>query len=181
MKVLNDDQDISYNKQFLSTIDESFHGNKVGDFLRKKFAKVLVFSHANDPDGLLSVMLAQLAFGEVDYKLTNNPQTDILEYISSKDILSEYDFIIITDIYPGRPVLEALPNAYWFDHKQNSLDKIKQHNLSLPNSTIKLKVNGRPTSGSELFYLWLKANKLISSQPADFVEYIRQIDTWDFV
>lgn len=182
VKVLNDndDQDMLYNGQFLSTIDESFQGGKVGDFLRKKFAKVLVFSHANDPDGLLCIILAQLAFAKVDYKLTNNPQADILKYIDSRDISSEYDHVIITDIYPGRPVLEALPNVHWFDHKQNSLDKIKQHNLILPNATVKLEHNGRPTSGSELFYLWLKDNKLISDQPDTFVEYIRQIDTWDY-
>ena len=153
----------------------------MGDFLRKKFAKVLVFAHANDPDGLLSVILAQLAFPEVDYLLTNNPQSDILKYLGSRsDLLSEYGYIIISDIYPGKSVLEALPHAYWFDHKQNSIDKVRQHKLVLPNAHLSVKIEGRPTSGSELLYRWLRSNRLLSSDSADFVEYIRQVDTWDY-
>lgn len=178
VKVINDAQDIAFNQQFLSTIDGSFESGAVGEFLRMKFAKVLVFSHANDPDGLLSVILAQLAFAEVDYKLTNNPQIDIMECIESKD-LSQYEYIIISDLYPGRPVLKALPDAYWFDHKQHSLNKMAEHQLILPHATIVTEIDGRPASASELFYRWLKENQLISDSPANFVEYIRQHDTWD--
>jgi len=179
VKIINDDQAITYDQRFLSTSDESYSHGKVGAYLRKKFAKVLIFSHANDPDGLLSVILAQLAFTDVEYLLTNSPQKDITKYLQEHDV-SEYDYIFITDIYPGRPVLEALPNAYWFDHKQLSIDKIKQHNLILPNATIRIELNGQPTSGSELLYSWLRNNKLIGEESASFVEYIRAIDTWDF-
>lgn len=181
VKIIRDDQNISYNQQFLSTIDESFQNGLVGKYLRNKFAKVLVFSHANDSDGLLSVILAQLAFGKVDYLLTNSPQNDISTYLDEhQGELKDYDFIIISDIYPGRPVLERLPNVYWFDHKQNSVDKIKQHKLDLPNAVVKTHINGRPTSGSELLFNWLKDLDLISDESSDFVEYIRQLDTWDF-
>ena len=181
VKVIRDDQDISNDQQFLSTIDESFQSGLIGKYLRRKFAKVLVFSHANDPDGLLSVILAQLAFAKVDYLLTNNPQKDITAYLDEHQAeLKDYDFIIISDIYPGRPVLERLPKAYWFDHKQSSIDKIKKHNLKLPNAVVETDIDGRPTSGSELFYRWLKDLKLISDESSGFVEYIRQLDTWDF-
>jgi|GEM_PF-989763 len=179
VKVINDEQDIPYDGQFVSTSDESFKNGNVGKMLRRKLAKVLVFSHANDPDGLLGVILAQLVFAHTDYLLTNNPQADILDYIAKHDI-SDYDYIFITDIYPGRPVFAALPDAYWFDHKQSSIDKIQQHGLELPQAGVRAKVNGRPTSASELFFLWLRAEGLINKAPADFVEYIRKIDNWDF-
>lgn len=179
VKVINDAQAIPYTQQFLSTIDESFAQGKVGEYIRKKFAKVLVYSHANDPDGLLSVMLAQLAFAEVDYLLTNNPQTEIMNHLSTVNV-EDYDLVIVSDIYPGKPVLKALPNAFWFDHKQHSLDKIEEHGLVMPNATITTHLDGRPTSGSELLYRWLREQQLLDDAPSAFVEYIRKIDTWDF-
>ena len=147
--------------------------------MRKKFAKVLILSHANDPDGLLSVILAQLAFAEVDYFLTNDPQTDITDYLQKNDI-DKYEYVFMTDIYPGKPVLEALPNIYWFDHKQNSIDKIAKHKLDLSNAWVTVSYNKRPTSGSELFYMWLKKNGLLDSEADSFVELVRQNDTWDY-
>lgn len=179
VKVISDEQDISFDQQFLSTIDESFSNGAVGNFIRKKLAKVLVFSHAKDPDGLLSVILAQLAFAEVEYVLTNNPQADILEHLAKTDITA-YEYIIIADIYPGRQVLEMLPSAYWFDDKQHSIDKIAEHHLTLPNATIATELDGRPTSASELLFRWLVSEHLITHDPANFVEYIRKMDTWDF-
>lgn len=181
VKVIRDDQNIPYSQQFLSTIDESFESSKIGRFIRKKLAKVLVFAHANDPDGLLSVILAQLAFAEVDYLVTNNPQGDITAYLdANKGKMSDFDYVIISDIYPGLPVLRRLPEAYWFDHKQHSIDKVKQHNLVLPNATLATMLNNKPTSGSELLYDWLRKGELIGEEPSSFVEYIRQIDVWDF-
>ncbi len=180
VKVINDDQQISFNQQFLSTSDESFESGLVGKYLRTKFAKVLVFSHANDPDGLLSVMLAQIAFTKVDYLLTNNPQRDITEYLDNhQNELKDYEYIIISDIYPGRPVLERLPDVHWFDHKQNSKEKIKQHKLKLPNAVVETEVDGRPTSGSELLFRWLKELNVIDDKLSSFVEYVRELDAWD--
>lgn len=179
VKIVSDTHDISYDGRFLSTHDDYFENSDTKDFLEKKFAKVLAFSHANDPDGLLSVILAQLAFGEVDYLLTNNPQSDITEYLATHDV-DEYDFVIISDIYPGRPVLEALPKAYWFDHKQNSLDKIAEHGFALENACVELELNGKPASGSQLMYRWLRKEGLVGSEAESFVEHIRKVDTWDY-
>ena len=179
VKVLHDDQGISHHQLFLSTIDDSFKDSAVKDYIAKRFAKVLLFSHANDPDGVLPVVLAQLAFPEVDYLLTNNPQTEITHYLETCDI-SAYDYVFICDIYPGRPVLKALPYAYWFDHKQHSLNKIKEHGLTMTNATIRTKLNGRPTCATELFYEWLKAEGLLDNRADSLVELIRQTDTWDF-
>lgn len=181
VKIIRDDQDNSFDTQFISTIDESFKDGKIGHFLRKKFAKVLIFSHANDPDGLLSVILAQLAFAEVDYLLTNNPQSDITKYLDQKKTsLGSYDFIFICDIYPGLPVLKKIPDAHWFDHKNHSLEKIKQHNLKLKNTHIATEVSGVPASASSIFYRWLVKEKLLGREPSSFVEFVRQVDTWDF-
>lgn len=179
VKVLDDEQDVAFSQQFLSTTDSSFRDGKIGDFIRKKLAKVLVFSHANDPDGLLSVMLAQLSFAEVDYVLTNNPQADILGHLAEVDV-AEYEYVLITDIYPGKQVLEKLPFAHWFDDKQHSIDKLAEHRLTLPNAMIATELDGRPTSASELLFRWLDSENLITNEVASFVEYIRRMDTWDF-
>ena len=181
VKVLEGIKSIPYSERFLSTSDGSFENHPVGEYIRRKFARVLMFSHANDPDGILSVILAQLAFHKVDYLLTNNPQADILEYMKHSQPLEAYEYVFICDIYPSLSVLEKIPNAYWFDHKQNSLDKIKQNNLKLPNAHVKLEFEGRPASASQLFYLWLKENKLLGSEHDAFVEHVRQLDTWDFL
>lgn len=178
VKVINDEQDISYNGQFLSTSDTSFVSGKAGDYIRKKLSKVLVFSHANDPDGLLSVVLAQLAFHRADYLLTNNPQAEILEYLATHNA-DDYDMVIICDIYPGRPVLVQLPEAYWFDHKQHSLNKISEHQLYLPNAKIEIERNHRQLSASGLLYEWLRDQKLIGDEAAGIVEQIRIHDTYD--
>lgn len=180
VKIIRDDQVINEDARFLSTIDGSFEEGAVGRYLRDRFSRVMIFSHANDPDGVLNVILAQLAFPEVDYLLTNNPQRDIMAYIEAHD-MSCYDKIFITDIYPGLPVLRALPHAYWFDHKEHSLRKIEEHNLNLPHTDVRVEANGRKVSASQLFYDWLCQHKLINGTQdiAAFVEYIRRQDTWD--
>lgn len=179
VKIIRDDQTIKADAQFLSTIDGSFESGMIGRYLRDRFSRVMVFSHANDPDGLLGVVLAQLAFPEVDYLLTNHPQRDIISYIETHD-MDCYDKVFITDIYPGLPVLRALPDAYWFDHKQVSINKIKEHGLILPRADVRVEVNGRKASASQLFYKWLLQYKLIDRNDdiAAFVEYIRKQDTW---
>ncbi|MFZ1258771.1 MAG: hypothetical protein WAQ25_04860 [Candidatus Saccharimonas sp.] len=179
-KVINDDQAIPYDSQFLSTIDESFRDGKVGEYIRRKFSNVLVFSHANDPDGLLSVILAQIAFAKVDYVLTNNPQTEIMDYLDNHDS-SVYDAIFICDIYPGKPVLQRIPEAYWFDHKQHSLDKILTHQLVLPSAHIEVSHGKKKMSASYLLYLWLLQHRLVDADIEQFVEKIRINDTWDFI
>ncbi len=93
--------------------------------------------------------------------------------------LKDYEYIIISDIYPGRPVLERLPDVHWFDHKQNSKEKIKQHKLKLPNAVVETEVDGRPTSGSELLFRWLKELNVIDDKLSSFVEYVRELDAWD--
>ena len=108
-------------------------------------------------------------------------QSDITKYLDQKKTsLGSYDFIFICDIYPGLPVLKKIPDAHWFDHKNHSLEKIKQHNLKLKNTHIATEVSGVPASASSIFYRWLVKEKLLGREPSSFVEFVRQVDTWDF-
>lgn len=181
VKIIKEDQTIPFDQQFLSTIDASFKNGSIGKYLRNKLAKVLIFSNANDPNGLLSVILAKLAFAEVDYLLTNDPQTDIIRYLHDHNgELKDYDYTIISDVYPEKSAISKLPNLYLFGSKKDKKGEFENMRTKLTNSVVKVEIDGRPTTGSELLYRWLKELEVISDEPAGFVEFIRQIVTWDF-
>ena len=66
--------------------------------------KTLIFSHLSDIDGMGGVVLAKLAFGDVDYILceTFNLLDKIRELIANKTIY-QYDQIFITDMWLEDP------------------------------------------------------------------------------
>ena len=74
--------------------------------------KILIFSHLSDIDGMGGVVLAKLAFGDVDFVLceTFNLLDKIKEKIADQSIY-EYDQIFITDMW-----LED-PEVIWQDPK----------------------------------------------------------------
>ena len=150
--------------------------------------KILLMSHESDIDGLGSVVLAKIAFKELDYKLY--PDLNALDidfrnlYHSQK--LSEYDKIIITDLALKQSSLDLIneddtlkDKVVILDHHQASIDL----GLSLyPFTKIVVSESGIKTCGTKLFYNYLIENKLIkaSSILDIFVEYTRLEDTWEW-
>lgn len=93
-------------------------------------SKVIIFSHESDIDGLGCVILAKLAFNEVDYVLV--PNTEKLEvtfrnYLDSHK-LDEYDMIYITDLALYDPALTMVSKSpikdkvRVFDHHKAAIE-----------------------------------------------------------
>ena len=75
--------------------------------------KVIIFSHESDIDGLGCVILAKLAFSNIDYILS--PNTDSLEikfreYIDSNKLV-RYDKIFVTDLSLYEPSLTMVAES----------------------------------------------------------------------
>ncbi len=149
----------------------------------KKPAKVLMFSHVSDIDGLGAVVLAQLAFGtdDVDYVLVNDPNNlrEIVENKLNSGELSIYDMIFITDLALKDPTLNEVAKSdikdkiQIFDHHQSAIaDGLDRY----PFTTIIEKFeDGEKTCGTSLFYDYLVRHGLIqrSASLDKFVEMTR--------
>lgn len=149
--------------------------------------KVLLFTHKSDIDGMGNVVLAKLAFREVDYVLcqTFNLQNKIKKYYDNKSIYN-YDLILVTDLSLEEPTLsqvahdEKLYNKFYvFDHHKSALmDNINKYDFV----TLRIKDNNGLCSGTSLFYEWLVKNKYLIDKKKikDFCELTRKYDTWEW-
>ncbi|MBQ1373660.1 hypothetical protein IIY66_02540, partial [Candidatus Saccharibacteria bacterium] len=90
--------------------------------------KVLIFTHRSDVDGMGGVVLAKLAFDEVDYVLCEslNLQDRMREYFDSGAIY-KYDRVFVTDMWLEEPMLSKvaddarLNNKFLlFDHHESA-------------------------------------------------------------
>lgn len=150
--------------------------------------KVLIFTHKSDIDGMGGVILANLAFEEVTYILTEtfNLPKEVSKFYENGKIYN-YDKIYVTDLWLEEPMLSKVANDkklkdkfFVFDHHESAL-KENNNQYAFTNITIK---NGRGLcSGTSLFYEYLlkegyleKENKAI----AEFCELTRQYDTWEW-
>lgn len=150
--------------------------------------KILLFTHKSDIDGMGNVILAKLAFDEVDYVLceTFNLQEEIKKYYDNGKIYS-YDIVLVTDLWLQEPTLTKVAKDsklkdkfFVFDHHESGLqEKCDKY----PFSTIKVSDENGLCCGTSLFYEWL-VNKgyldVNNQQIKDFVELTRRYDTWEW-
>lgn len=146
--------------------------------------KCLIFSHESDIDGLGSVVLAKLAFKEVDYVLEHNPQAlepVVREYFESNK-LDEYEKIFITDLALEDPALTMIAESniskkiQIIDHHERAI----KLNLNRYSFTTIIEEDIKRRCATELFYEYLVKNNYLTPTKAldDFVEYTRLEDTW---
>lgn len=139
---------------------------------------VLIISHIADIDGMGSVILGKKYFdNKVDYILCNNK--DLLEIFSMD--LTKYQTIFVCDLSFMNNVIEILKdNPISLKIKHFDHHKLYSEKLDFINTIANL--NGRLTCGTERFYNYLNSlsNKLNTKFYQDFVEAIREQDTWDF-
>ncbi len=155
------------------------------------FDKVIltkVYSHGADVDGVSCVILAKLAFPNVEYELFANPEElnkKLEEDISSKKT-EKYNAIFITDLPVFKSNLEkideneALRNkTVIIDHHIRSIDEGAENYKFC---FVEEKLDGRFTCATELFYRWLYMKSFIFdlSEMFDYVEHVRQNDTWEW-
>ena len=153
-----------------------------------KNSKVIIFSHAIDLDGMGAVVLAKLAFVQVDYVLCSRcllkPQDALTRYLDSGRLI-DYDHVIVCDVYPLRRVLKRISadtrlanRFYWFDHHAISAEAAKEFSGAglLPHLFVRLESDHCATS---LFYEWLIDQKLLQHSQAldDFVSQTCIADT----
>lgn len=153
------------------------------------YKKVIIFSHENDIDGMGSIILGKIAFGEIDYVLSSN--VDILEARFRKMIenkgLSKYDSIYVTDLALYTPAVDLVKK----DHELSSKVLVFDHHRSAINAgynnydfttIIEVDNTGRKRSGTDLFYEFLLSKNLINRTHAldELVELTRLEDTWEW-
>lgn len=149
--------------------------------------KVLIFSHKSDIDGMGGVILAKLAFKEVDYLLceTFNLSKEISKYLENGEIYN-YDLVFVTDMWLEKNIATTIYNNsklknkfYVFDHhesaKEEKLDCYDFINITIKNS------NGL-CSGTSLFYEYLTNHGYLKESDAlnKFVLLTRIYDTWEW-
>lgn len=149
--------------------------------------KKIIFSHESDIDGLGNIILAKLAFTDIDYVLL--PDVEALEitfrkYIETKS-LDEYDQIFVTDLSLYDPALtmaaesDLKDKTLVFDHHQRAI--ASNMNRYPFTKVIEEDEKGKKCATS-LFYEYLTENNYLKRTEAldTFVEYVRLEDTWDW-
>lgn len=149
--------------------------------------KVLIFSHISDIDGMGPIILANLAFEQVDYELVgyNDVNQKIQNKIYSKEIYN-YDKVFVTDMTIQEPLINELSKddklskmIQIIDHHETA---IKQGLNKYPFSHIVTEDENGLCSGTSLFYEYLLNHKLLepNKQVFEFVELTRRHDTWEW-
>ncbi|MBO5530798.1 MAG: hypothetical protein J5970_05305 [Bacilli bacterium] len=150
--------------------------------------KVIIFSHESDIDGIGSIILGKLAFGNIDFELLPNPkplELKFREYINNKKIY-EYDKIFITDLALENPSLEIVSKddvlkskVKVFDHHERAIELgLNKYDFTF----IEEEQDGIKRCGTEMFYKYLVDNNCLKSNKSldKFVEFTRLEDTWDW-
>ncbi len=147
----------------------------------------LIISHIADIDGMGSVILSKLIFKKIDVILIDNKElTDVLNDLIKDKSYIKYDNIFIIDISIIKNNAEIIENENelktrikHFDH--HTSDEILEKDFDFIN--VKFKIKNKKTCGTELFYNYIKGKSKIlnSNYVKDFVEAIRNYDTYDWI
>ena len=147
--------------------------------------KKIIFSHESDIDGLGCVILAKLAFQDIDYVLAPNIEKLELkfrDYLENQK-LDNYDKVFVTDLALYDPSLTKVAESSLkdkvlvFDHHEMAIaDNMNRY----PFTKIVIKDEKGKRCGTDLFYEYLVSNGYLKSTKAieQFVELIRLEDTW---
>lgn len=150
--------------------------------------KVLLFTHKSDIDGMGNVVLAKLAFDNVNYVLseTFNLQNEISKFYEDGSIYN-YDMIFVTDLWLEEPTLTKVANDkklqgkfFVFDHHESAL--LGDFN-KYPFTTIRVSDKKGLCSGTSLFYEYLIEQGFLPKEEnaiKEFSELTRKYDTWEW-
>jgi uncharacterized protein len=146
-----------------------------------------LFTH-NDLDGVGCGILAKLAFGEdvqVRYNSISSLDQQVLYYIEKTFYQENKDFLYITDLSTSEETASKLNEIVNQGAKVRLIDHHKTALSFNDYSWGRVKVeydNGKLTSATSLFYDYLKHHHFIQSSTVldEFVELVRQYDTWEW-
>ena len=139
----------------------------------------------NDLDGVGCGILAKLAFGQ-DVKVRYNSVASLnreIEFFLEND--SKETFLFITDLSPNEENVNRL-NEYY--EKHGNIQLIDHHKSALHLNDCKWghvvveDSAGKLTSATSLFYEYLISMDFLEAKDAlsEFVELVRQYDTWEW-
>lgn len=143
-----------------------------------------LLSH-NDLDGVGCGILAKLAFGQ-DVKVRYNSVSSLnreIEFFLEND--SPETFLFITDLSPSESYEQKLEKFYeqyqnvqLIDHHKSAMH-LNEYEWGFVLVEDEL---GRLTSATSLFYNYLLTKELLEEKSAitEFVELVRQYDTWEW-
>ncbi|MFL0505337.1 DHH family phosphoesterase [Ureibacillus sp. 179-F W5.1 NHS] len=143
-----------------------------------------LLSH-NDLDGVGCGILAKLAFGQ-DVKVRYNSVSSLnreIEYFLEND--SPDTFLLITDLSPNEENENRL-TSYYKEH--GNVQLIDHHKTALHLNdyewgyVVVEEESGKLTSATSLFYQYLVYHQHLEESEAisEFVELVRQYDTWEW-
>lgn len=150
--------------------------------------KVLLFTYKSDIDGMGNVVLAKLAFDNVNYVLseTFNLQNEISKFYEDGSIYN-YDMIFVTDLWLEEPTLTKVAKDkklqgkfFVFDHHKSALEgNFNKYDFT----TIRISDEKGLCSGTSLFYEYLIENGFLLKEEIlikEFSELTRKYDTWEW-
>ena len=146
--------------------------------------KVLLFTHISDIDGINNVVLAKLAFKNIDYVLCEAAGVD--EEIQKKlNSFDKYEMIFITDLCPTDKMLGIINNSSFkdkikvFDHHKGALDLLT---ITYDFVNITIENDKGLCCGTSLFYEYLIKNNFLKESTVlnELVELTRKYDTWEW-
>ena len=151
--------------------------------------KVIIFSHESDIDGLGSIVLGKLAFGNIDYVLSANVnvlESKFRELIENKSLYS-YDKIYVTDLALYNPALDIVgkdpilsKRVLVFDHHRSAINEGCDKYSFV--TIMEKDEDGNKRCGTDLFYEYLVSNGFLTKNLAldRFVLLTRLEDTWEW-
>ena len=149
----------------------------------KNKSKKLLISHAADVDGMGSLILSKVHFGDIDYCLVEFSEIDgLIEDLIKTGNYKNYEEIFVTDVSLRQKSIELI------DSNEELKSKIKQfdhHASELSNSEkypfvneVIYDANGIKVCGTTLFYDYIKDDFKYKSEYLDkFLESVRSYDT----
>lgn len=148
--------------------------------------KVFLISHIADADGVMPVILTDLAFEEYDYKLLEIVDVDnFMNESLDNNLFDSYDKVFMTDLNISSEVADRIENSD-FKNKFQILDHhigaIKMNEYSF--DKVVDEANGMKESGTSLYYKYLLANypnDLLNKESVKYmVNLVRLGDTWEW-
>lgn len=152
--------------------------------------KIKIFSH-DDLDGVGCGILGTLVFNEVDIEYCNYNYINerIENFIKNKEY-TKYDHTYITDISISEKLANKIDKSQPSNFKKGftlaeCFTLIDHHPTAMHLSeywwtTIKVEDKKGKCSGTSLFYQHLDNKKLKKDNVIEFVEAVRQYDTWEW-
>lgn len=149
--------------------------------------KVLLFTHAQDIDGMGCAVIAKEAFKDIKiipcktFEITSK----VDEYIKDGSI-NNYDLVYVTDLCIKEPLLSYINDNNKLKEKIKVIDhhksEIDEGNNKYDFVSIIIEENGIKESGTSLFYKYLINNNYLKRSNCldTLVEWTRQYDVWDW-